>query len=92
VQTFTGTPKFSGGDEHVLFLWAGRSGVLQIIGLSQGKFDMKVTKSGEALVHRAAAGERMLDKTGNQVQDQAVEMSAGELRARVRRALAGSGQ
>src|SRR3954465_11780720 len=32
-QTFTGTPKFNGGDEYVLFLWSGRSGNNQIIGL-----------------------------------------------------------
>ena len=92
VQTFTGTPKFGAGDEHVLFLWAGRSGVMQIIGLSQGKFDMKVNKAGEATVYRAAAGERMLDKAGSPVQDQDVEISATQLRARVRRALAGGRQ
>ena len=92
VQTFTGTPKFASGGEYVLFLWAGRSGVLQIIGLSQGKFDMSVNKTGEATVRRAVAGGRMLDKTGNPVEDVAVEMTAAELRQRVRRALAGDGQ
>jgi hypothetical protein len=89
VQTFTGTPTFNRGDEYVLFLWAGRSGILQIIGLSQGKFDLRETgKASEATVHRAAAAERMLDKAGNPVQDQAVDMTAAELRRRVDRALA----
>jgi hypothetical protein len=88
VQIFTGTPKFTNGDEHVLFLWAGRSGIYQIIGLSQGKFDLKVTKAGEDEVYRSAAAERMLDKAGNDVQDQPVSMTASELRRRVKRALA----
>jgi hypothetical protein len=92
VQIFTGTPKFTTGDEYVLFLWAGRSGIYQIIGLSQGKFDLKVTKAGEDEVYRSAAAERMIDKAGNEVQDQPVSMTAGELRRRVNRALAGERQ
>ena len=44
-QTFTGTPKFNADEQYVLFLWVGRSGVPQIIGLSQGVFDVTFTKS-----------------------------------------------
>jgi hypothetical protein len=90
VQTFTGSPRFSSGEEHILFLWAGRSGAYQIIGLSQGKFDLKPGKGAvPATVSRAASGERMLDKAGRPVIDEAVEMTANELRSRVQRALAG---
>jgi hypothetical protein len=92
VQTFTGTPKFTSGDEYVLFLWAGRSGIYQIIGLSQGKFDLRVSKNGQAEVHRAAAGERMIDKSGNEILDRPVDMTASELKRRVDRALGGARQ
>lgn len=92
VQTFTGAPKFSTGNEYVLFLWAGRSGVPQVIGLSQGKFELKLNTAGEATVYRAATSERMLDKSGKPVQDEAVEMTASQLRERVRSALAGGRQ
>ena len=92
VQVFTGTPTFTNGDEYILFLWAGRSGIYQIIGLSQGKFDLRVSKKGKAEVYRAAAGERMFDNAGNEVQDRAVDMTASELRTRVQRALSGDAQ
>lgn len=88
VQTFTGTPKFTNGDEYVLFLWAGRSGLNQVIGLSQGVFDLKPAPSGQMTAKRAAASERMLSKDGQPVQDQAVELRVTELKAQVQRALA----
>lgn len=90
VQTFTGAPKFTGGDEYILFLWSGQSGVFQIIGLSQGKFDLKATSKGVATARREASGERMIDKSGNEVKEEPVEIQAAELRARVQRALSGA--
>ena len=90
VQTFTGTPKFTNGEEYVLFLWAGRSGMYQIIGLSQGKFDLKPGSSGKAAsVYRAASGGRMVDKAGNQALDETVELGVAELKRQVLSALAG---
>ena len=85
-QTFTGTPKFNAGDEYVLFLWAGRSGNLQVIGLSQGIFDVN---SGDkaVMVKRAASSETMIDKNGQSVRDESVEMTAEALRRRVALAL-----
>src|ERR1035441_1442805 len=32
-QTFSGVPQFAVGDEYVFFLWSGKSGVTQIMGL-----------------------------------------------------------
>src|SRR5579859_3953663 len=37
-QTFAGTPSFNTGEEYVFFLWTGKSGVTQVIGLTQGLF------------------------------------------------------
>ena len=87
VQTFTGTPSFAGGGEYVVFLWAGRSGVNQIIGLSQGVFDLKL-EGGQSVAKRPAAAAVMLDESGSQVEDAAVEMRVSELRQRVQQALA----
>ena len=91
-QTFTGTPKFSANEQYVLFLWIGRSGVPQIIGLSQGVFDVSVKPSGQTTVRREATSEVMLDSKGNQVKDEALSLSMVELRNQVNRALAGGAQ
>jgi hypothetical protein len=90
VQNIAGAPKVTEGQEYVLFLWTGRSGKAQLIGLSQGLFDLSVDgKGGEARVRRAASTEVMLDKTGKPVTDSAVDLSVSELRSRVQRALTG---
>jgi hypothetical protein len=85
-QTFTGTPKFSTDEQYVLFLWVGKSGIPQVIGLSQGVFDVSSAPSGDS-VRRAASTETMVDSTGKQVRDEEIRMSVGELHARVNRAL-----
>jgi hypothetical protein len=92
VQTFTGTPKFTNGDEYVLFLWAGKSGLNQVIGLSQGVFDLTPTAGGQVSAKRSAASARMVDKAGQEIRDEAVEMRLVDLKAQVRRALAGAQQ
>jgi hypothetical protein len=81
-QVFTGTPKFAPGSEYVLFLWAGRSGNLQVIGLSQGVFDVRGNGSAP-VAKRAASTELMLNAAGQPVQDQAVQMTVTALRQRV---------
>src|SRR5687767_127286 len=74
VQTFTGTPKFTNGDEYVLFLWAGRSGLNQVIGLSQGVFDLSPASTGQVTAKRAASAERMLNKAGQEIRDEPLEL------------------
>src|SRR5258708_5694047 len=39
-QVVAGGPPLRGGNEYVLFLWTSRSGLTQIIGLSQGGFSV----------------------------------------------------
>lgn len=87
-QTFTGAPQFNANEQYVLFLWVGRSGVPQIMGLSQGVFDVSAAINGSAKVGRAAASELMLDATGKQVKDEPVAMGLSDLRRRVDTALA----
>lgn len=91
-QTFTGTPKFAPKDEFVLFLWVGRSGIPQIIGLSQGVFSVSFNPTGQATVRREATSEVMLDSKGKQVKDEPVELTLSELKSRVAQAIAGGAQ
>jgi hypothetical protein len=89
VQTFTGTPKFVSGSEYVLFLWAGRSGNLQVIGLSQGVFDIRQDPKGVPIANRPATTEIMLDAGGQPVRDQGIELTVESLRTRVARVTGG---
>jgi hypothetical protein len=75
------------GGEYVLFLWAGRSGMNQVIGMSQGVFNLE-----SGVVTRKAASARMVDKAGDEIQDEPVRLGVGELRQRVRQALAAEAQ
>jgi len=91
-QTFTGAPKFGANEQYVLFLWVGRSGVPQIIGLSQGVFDVSLSSTGTPLVRREPTTEMMVDSKGKQMRDESVSMTVSELRGLVDQALTGSVQ
>jgi hypothetical protein len=88
IQTFAGTPELKAGQEHIFFLWTGKSGITQIMGLSQGVFDLKTDTKGNTLVQRLASQELMLDHEGTPVEDQAIRMPLSDLHKRVTRALA----
>lgn len=45
-QAAIGAPDLNQGSEYVLFLWTGKSGLTQIIGLSQGLFHAAKDSSG----------------------------------------------
>jgi hypothetical protein len=92
MQAVTGAPQFSANQQNVLFLWVGRSGIPQIIGLSQGVFDVSFSASGDAKVHRAATTERILDSQGQPVRDESISLSVSELRRQVTAALEGGNQ
>ena len=86
-QTFSGAPSLAVGSEYVLFLWAGTSGNRQVIGFSQGAFDVKLDAKGNPQMQRAASAETMLDERGVEVGDVPVRMSLSELRQRLKAAL-----
>jgi hypothetical protein len=86
-QVFTGIPNLARGSEYVLFLWAGKSGSLQVIGLSQGVFDVKADGT---TVKREASTERMLNAAGHPIRDEGIEMSVATLKQRVQGALGGA--
>ena len=80
-QIGIGSPLLTQGQEYVLFLWTSRSGMTQVIGLSQGMFNLKQDASGDTVLNRPAIADQMLDKSGKPVTDSAVTMKWSDLRA-----------
>ena len=90
-QTFSGVPQFHPGDEYVFFLWTGKSGSTQVMGLTQGLFSVAPGGAADPLTTRAASHEVMLDRgSGKEVRDQTLTMHLSALRARIRATLAGN--
>ena len=86
-QVVAGAPVLTPGEEYVLFLWTSRSGLSQVIGMSQGMFHVRLDAAGNPTVMRAASTETMVDRSGRPVEDRPVSAPVSELRARVGRAL-----
>jgi hypothetical protein len=90
-QTFAGVPQFKAGDEYVFFLWTGKSGSTQVLGLTQGLFSIATGGAKDPLTTRTASHEVMLDRgTGKQIKDQTLTMHLSELRARIHSSAAGA--
>jgi hypothetical protein len=86
-QSFPGVPQLDLGAEYVLFLWKSSStGITHLIGLSQGLFNVTLQADGTVLASRPQIGETMLDATGRNVTDQAVQMKLSDMRNQVSRA------
>jgi hypothetical protein len=88
-QSVSGAPQLKEGYDYVLFLWTGRSGMTQVIGLSQGVFDLKINTADRTVqASRAASTETMLDSQSHEpVVDTPVRMTVSQLRDRVRNVL-----
>jgi hypothetical protein len=88
-QSFTGAPEFQPGDEYVFFLWTGRSGLTQVIGLTQGLFSIAPGAPADPQATRAASGELMLARgSGVAVKNETLVMKVSELRSRIAATLA----
>lgn len=90
-QTFAGAPTLLPGQDYVLFLWTSKSGLTQVIGLSQGLFTVTTNAAGQTIVTRPAATERMVNAAGQPVSDSDIQMSLSDLRTRIRTVLASGG-
>ena len=82
-----GAPTLNAGQEYVLFLWTSKSGLTQVIGLSQGLFNVLQDTAGNAVLVRPAASGLVLDHSGNVVNDTAVTMKLSDLRLEVQKVL-----
>ncbi len=83
-QSFAGTPTLRTGAEYVVFVWKGQSGILHIIGLSQGLFDLKVNQAGETVLSRGVLDAQLVDKSGKEIQSQPLVLTLERLRRMVR--------
>lgn len=84
-QFFAGAPQFQAGDEFVFFLWTSKSGLTQVMGLTQGLFTVAAGGGADPTVTRVASEELMLDTgTGHPVKDQTIVLKLSDLRARVK--------
>ena len=86
-QVVAGAPVLEAGREYVLFLWTSRSGLTQVVGLTQGLFIVESGASKQPRVLRGAADEQMLDASGRAVRPVPVDMPLAELKSQVARAL-----
>jgi hypothetical protein len=77
-ESIAGSPSFVNGQEYVLFLWTSRSGLTQVIGLSQGVF---VSTNG--MVVRPAIMEHMIDPHGAEASDPGMQMTINDMRNRI---------
>lgn len=83
-QSFSGSPELKQGQEYVLFLWMGKSGLRQVIGLSQGAFTLRQNAAGEMVAAREPSRELMLSPdSGTPVKDDLLSVRLTELRRRV---------
>ena len=87
-QIFAGVPTLLSGQDYVLFLWTSKSGLTQVIGLSQGLFAVTPNSSGQLTIQRAAATERMLNSLGQTVSDSDIQMPLSDLWTRIQSVLA----
>jgi len=89
-QTYSGAPQFQPGEQYVLFLWTGKSGMTQIMGFSQGVFAIAPDSTSDPTLTRTASHELMLDAaTHSQVSDRPLTMRLSELRSLVANAAVG---
>ena len=88
-QSLAGAPTLTNGQDYVLFLWTSKSGLTQLIGLSQGLFRVTSNSSGQPIVARSATTELMLNAAGQRVTDTNFEMLLSDLRTRIQTVLGG---
>ncbi len=86
-QVVTGAPVLHAGQEYVLFLWTSRSGLTQLMGMSQGLFAVERRTAGDAIATRAAADEQILDSAGRAVRDETLSLPWAELKSKVMKTL-----
>jgi hypothetical protein len=92
-QYFAGSPTLTPGQDYVLFLWTSKTGLTQVIGLSQGLFYVTSNASGQLVVSRSATSETMLNASGQSIADSSIQMTLAQLSSRIQTVLAeGAGQ
>jgi hypothetical protein len=86
-QSYAGAPVLERDREYLFFLWQGKSGMKQIVGLCQGLLTISKDAQGNLVAFRGKTDERMLDAAGKEVQDSGLWMRLHEMRAKIKGAL-----
>ena len=88
-QTVDGAPEFQPGDEYVFFLWTGKSGLTQVMGLTQGLFAIPAGTSADPVATRTPGGDLMLARgSGTPVRGETLALKVSALRSRIAATLA----
>ncbi len=90
-QSIAGSPTLVPGVEYVLFLWASPRGLVHVIGLSQGVFEIK-SSAGRTLLVRGKVEAEFVDRTGRAVEDSGIQLSLENLRETIARAASQGGR
>ena len=85
-QLAAGAPALAKGQDYVIFLWTGKSGMTQVIGLSQGLFTVMQNDANETVVVRGPIDSFMLDRAGRVVSDSGLTLKLSDLRTQIRKA------
>jgi hypothetical protein len=89
IQRVAGAPILSVGQDYVLFLWTSKSGLTQVIGLSQGLLSVIATPGGAPMVVRPAAAQGALSASGQPITGNDIGMSLSALKAEIANVLSG---
>ncbi len=84
-QLAAGSPALAKGQDYVIFLWTGRSGMTQVIGLSQGLFTVMQNDLNETVLVRGPIGSLMLDRAGRVISDSGVTLKLADLRSQIKK-------
>ncbi len=90
-QPVAGAPVLAPGQDYVFFLWTSKTGLTQVIGLSQGLFTVTTNAQGQLTVSRGAASATMLDSYGQAVADSNLQMPLAQMIGKIQAVLAGGG-
>ncbi len=82
-QSFEGSPSLTRNGEYLFFLWQGKSGLKQIMGLSQGLLNIARDEKGNLILTRAKAEDRMVDAAGNPIADPGVNIRLSDFKAKI---------
>jgi hypothetical protein len=88
-QPVAGAPLLIPTQDYVFFLWTSKSGLTQVIGLSQGLFNVTTNAQGQLMVSRGASTEPMLNFAGQLITDTSLQMPLAQLITQIQTVLAG---
>jgi hypothetical protein len=86
-QLAAGSPLLSKGQDYVIFSWTGKSGMTQVIGLSQGLFTVMQNDANETVLVRGPVDSLMLDRAGRVVSDSGITLKLSDLRSQIKKAV-----